>query len=120
MKGRWKTKKVPETTNNLTQAIINFLLEKGWSASRINVQGQWDESLQMWRKSGSRKGFFDIVACVNGRFVAIDIKKGKDTLSKDQDEFVLEVYNAGGIAISVGTYDEFIKWWEKERTNLLR
>ena len=97
-------------------AIINKLLHDGWSASRINVQGQWDEALQRWRKSNSRKGVFDVLACIAGRFVAIDIKKGSDKLSKDQIKFQNEVNSAGGIAIEISTYSEFLNWYETLNT----
>lgn len=117
MKGKWKTKIAPETTNNLTTAIINFLLSKGWSASRINVQGQWDERLQQWRKSGSRIGFFDIVACINGRFVAIDIKRPGDELSKEQEQFIEEVTAAKGLAFTIDSYENFLAWWKFYSTN---
>jgi hypothetical protein len=111
MKGKWKIVYAQETTNNITTAIINFLLSKGHSASRINVQGQYDESILAWRKSGSRKGFYDIVCSIKGKFVAIDIKKGKDFLSDDQLKFKGEVIKDGGYAVEFRDYQEFIDWY---------
>lgn len=105
------------STNNLTVAIINFLRHEGHSASRINVQGQYDEKLGQWRKSGSRKGFYDVCACVLkdgvGRFVVIDIKRGDDKLSGDQIAFKKEAEAAGGIAIEIGNYNHFLSWYRK-------
>lgn len=111
-----RIKKVPATTNNITKAIIAYLLNEGHSASRVNVQGQYDPNIPGWRPSGSRKGFFDIACCIKdsngvGRFVAIDIKKGNDKLSKDQLKFIKEVENAGGTAIEISTYGEFLEWY---------
>lgn len=108
----YRIKSVPATTNNITRAIINFLLSRGHSASRINTQGQYDELTGQWRKSGSRKGFFDIAACVFGRFVAIDVKGSGDKLNIDQVEFMKEVLNAGGIAIEIRNYNEFLNWYK--------
>lgn len=111
------TRKVPATTNNITKAIVNFLRSKRHSASRVNVQGQYDPTLGEWKPSGSRKGYFDISACIKdsegvGRFVAIDIKKGNDKLSKDQKEFIAEVKEAGGVAIEVSSYPDFLLWYD--------
>lgn len=109
----YKSKKVFATTNNITKGIINYLLANGHSASRINTQGQWDENLGMWRKSGSRKGFFDIACCIKspvkniGIFLVIDVKKGNDTLSPDQIDFMNEIRSSGGIAFSIDSIDEF-------------
>ena len=115
-KNRIKITRVPATTNNITKAIIGFLLSEGHSASRVNVQGQWDDRLQIWRPSGSRKGFLDVSACIRdsngvGRYCVFDVKKGKDTLSDDQKEFIVEVEGAGGIAIEIESYDYFKTWY---------
>lgn len=118
-----RIKRVPATTNNITKAIIAYLLNEGHSASRINVQGQYDPKIPGWRPSGSRKGFFDIAACIKdsngiGRFVAIDIKKGNDKLSKGQMAFIEEIENAGGLAFEIESYDEFINWYTNYKTTI--
>lgn len=118
-----RTKKVPATTNNITMAIVNYLLSKGHSASRVNTQGQYDVSIGRWRPSGARKGFFDISACIKdsagvGLFIAIDIKKGSDKLSKEQLKFMKEVESSGGIAFEIGSYQEFIEWYNDFMTKV--
>lgn len=107
----WKVKKVPATTNNITKAIINRILKDGGSASRINTQGQYDEKLGRWRRSGSRKGFFDIAACIKGKAVVIDVKKDDDDLGEDQIEFMQEWQAAGGYAFEARTYEDFDNWY---------
>lgn len=118
-----RIKKVPATTNNITKAIVAFLLNAGHSASRVNVQGQYDPRIPGWRPSGSRKGFFDISCCIKdsnniGRFVAIDIKKGNDRLSEDQKNFINEVENAGGVAIEIESYTDFADWYFNYKTEI--
>lgn len=111
----YKKKVVSNTTTNITKGIVNYLKSEGHSASRVNTQGQWDEGSQSWRRSGSRKGYLDISACIKspinriGIFLAIDVKKGNDTLSSDQIEFITEVTEAGGFAWEVSGVDEFIE-----------
>jgi len=122
-KGHWVTVKVPGTTNNKQQAVINFLLSEGHSASRVNVQGQWDENLYGegkggWRPSGSRLGFFDVVACLKtrwgfGLYLAWDQKTGTDELRPDQEEYMDEVRKAGGVAESGDGIEDFMLIYEK-------
>lgn len=111
-----RIKRVPATTNNITNAIINFLLCEGHSASRINTQGQYDPKIGGWRKGGSRKGYLDISSCIKdndgiGRFVVFDIKKNNDQLNGDQIAFIKEVESAGGMAMEIRSYEEFLKWY---------
>lgn len=112
-----KTKRVEESANSIAEGIINTVLLAGYSASRINTQGQWDENLHGvgkggWRPSGSRKGYYDISCCIEGRFVVIEVKYSKgDKLRPDQITFKAEVEKAGGIAWECGSWMEFLIWW---------
>lgn len=112
--GRFVKRRVPVTTNNITKAIINYLLSEGHSASRVNVQGQYDDKLRVWRKSGARKGVLDIIGCIkpDGRFIAIDVKVGDDKLSPEQSEFIMEIRRAGGIAFDVSSYKDFLFYYD--------
>lgn len=44
------------------------------------------------------KGISDIIACVRGRFVAIELKKAGGITSPHQKLFIKQTINAGGIA----------------------
>lgn len=112
-KGRYVVKRVPNTTGNITKGIINFLNAEGHRAVRINVQGQYDERLQMWRKSGSTVGVLDIACTLRpgGRHLVVDVKKGKDTLSPEQVDYMEEVTRCGGLACSAGSVDEFVLYY---------
>lgn len=107
--GHYKRIKVPKTTNNITRSIINFLNASGHSAARINTQGQYDERLGMWRKSGSTKGVTDIICCLRpkGRMLVIDVKKGDDVLSEDQIKYMASIVAAGGLACEAKSADDF-------------
>lgn len=96
---------------------MNFLLSEGHSASRVNTTGVYDEATRSWRRSGGRKGFFDIVSSLSplGRYFTIDTKTGNDTPSKEQLEYQEEVLKTNGIAIFVKNWDEFFKYY----TNIL-
>lgn len=113
-----KIKRVEATTNNLTKGIINTILLAGFSASRINTQGQYDEHLHGykkggWRPSGSRKGFADVCTCICGRAVVIEVKNSStgDTMDDDQEKFRAEWEAAGGIYYSCPNWSNFLTWW---------
>ena len=48
---------------------------------------------------GSMRSKSDIIACLNGKFVAIEAKVGKDEPSQGQDRFLSNVAKAKGVAI---------------------
>jgi hypothetical protein len=116
MRGRIVKKTVPKTTNNITKGIINFLQIQGHSASRVNVQGQYDEALQQWRKSGSRNGYYDISVCLHtrsgiGLFHVIDVKNEGDKMRADQITFKKEVEAAGGITFEASDLEHYKQWY---------
>jgi len=63
---------------------------------------------------GNKAGINDIIACVDGHFVSIESKVGKNTSSELQSAHAKKVYNAGGLAICAYNYKEvklaIIKW----------
>lgn len=112
----YRTKKVRATTNNVTTGIINHLESQGHYAGRINTTGVYDPNLGHFRKIPPReKGKFDIYACLypSGRSLWIDVKTGTDKPSPEQLKFKERIEQAGGIAIFIKTYDEYLNWYEK-------
>src|SRR5687768_6216486 len=108
-----KTKRVEESANSITEGIVNTVLLAGYSASRINTQGQYDETMNNgkggWRPSGGRKGYYDISCRIEGRFVVIEVKFSKgDKLRKDQKVFRAEVLKAGGVVFECKSWHHFL------------
>lgn len=108
-KGKWVTKVVPATTNNITTGIINFLESKGHVADRMNRTGIYDAKLNIWRKSPSKWHYLDIYSCLMPRGLSlwVDTKKGRDKLSDEQQDFIRAIIAAGGFAYAVGSLAEF-------------
>lgn len=132
------SKKVKTTgSNQLTKAIIQFLSVNGFEVWRSNTMGVFDSKLAAtrlftlvkrkgtrttkseiisilrtsYRKTHERKGVSDIMGFEKktGRFVAIEVKYGKDKLSLHQIDFLQRVVKNGGIAIVAKTFDQFVK-----------
>ena len=49
-------------------------------------------------------GIPDIVACIAGRFVGIECKAGKGTLTALQEKNLTNIMNTGGIAVAVNEH----------------
>ena len=84
-------------------------------ARRINTHGVYDAKNQTYRKlQGQAKGTSDIIGMQKGtgRFIAIEIKIGADSLSPEQHEFLNDVSEGGGIAMIAHSLDDFLKRWE--------
>jgi hypothetical protein len=136
----WVKKIVPASTNNLTQAIINFLNHEGHFAMRINTEGQFEEANPMsynwrlvshhvqalrafrmvvgtWRKiPDDEKGKADIffILAPKGLFGAVEIKFGDDKRSKFQVEWQAKAKKAGAILLEeCDKYGQFIEWYDK-------
>lgn len=57
----------------------------------------------------SVKGIADVIACRQGRLIAIEVKVGKDKPSKDQEVFLTNIQLAGGISIVTYNLDDVVR-----------
>ena len=114
------------SANELTKAIIKFLIMSGWQAERINTMGVYREAKKVkdmdgisrvvgkgkYTPSGSTKGSADISATIYGRSVKIEVKYGRDVQSEAQKKYQLAIEAAGGIYIIAREFDSFIEWYD--------
>ena len=111
-------KKVSDTTaNGLTKSILTWLTLNGHYCSRIQSQGQFNPTLKRWTKSTVRRGIGDVMAIINGRTIMIEVKAGRDKLSKYQERTRKEVERSGGVYIMVRTFDEFMNWYKNKTSS---
>ena len=94
------------TTNDLTKAIANYVTFRGGYAMRINVSGFYRQDVG-YIKSGSTVGVSDLIAVVNGRLIAIEIKTGKDTQSDQQKAVQSKIEAAKGVYLIAHTFEQF-------------
>ena|SRR3990167_8451634 len=95
----------------LTNQIIDFVYRKGGYSWRSSSVGIYDQQKRAYRTS-AKKGVADVLAVFKGRFIAIEVKIGKDRLSPEQEGFILSVNHAGGKAFVVHDFDEFLSCWK--------
>lgn len=102
-----------ETANRITANIIRAInMQPGCVAYRINNVGVWDEAKKVFRKGNTQKGIFDISAIIRGRAAWIEVKAGRDKVSREQLIFKQEVESAGGIAFIAYSTDGFLEWFK--------
>lgn len=87
---------------DIQNAILDWLRMHGAWAERINsgtqvITGQ-NGKQRIFR--GARKGTADILACwPGGLFCAIEVKKPGNTTSPEQDLFLQQINDCGGLAV---------------------
>lgn len=101
------TRKKRTPANELTYLIIKYVQSLGGQAYRINSGGTFDPRLKKFRYSNMKKGLADIQAIIKGRFIAIEIKIGKDRLSVHQKARRDEIIASGGFFIVAKDFETF-------------
>lgn len=112
--------------NAVTRAIIAWVRLNGYQAERISVTGRMIDQRKTfkdvlgntrqigsvkWLKSSMQRGSADISCTIRGRSVKVEVKFGRDRQSEDQKVYQKQVEQAGGIYLTVGSFDEFYEWW---------
>lgn len=85
----------------LQSKILEYL--KGYGCYCVNVHGS----------SYIAKGTPDILACYNGKFIAIETKVGKNGTSTAQQIQHKRIIEAGGVVIVPYTFNEFLEHFFK-------
>ena len=65
--------------------------------------------LNLFGDGWSGKGKPDLIACINGKFVAFELKVGSNDMQDDQKIHKLRIERSGGLHFSPYTLEEFIK-----------
>lgn len=101
--------------NKLTAQVIKKLTEAGIFHWKQNTMPVWDPKLNSgygaYRSHGGMKGVPDIICIINGQFVGIEVKAGKDRISSDQLLFKKRCERNGGkylVARSVADVDKLL------------
>ena len=84
-------------TNGITKLIVDYLRYVYGSKSirRISSEGKWRQGIGYIRSEN--KGMSDIEGMVNGKFLSLELKIGKDKQRDSQKARQIEVENDGGI-----------------------
>lgn len=99
------------TEKEIETSILEFLnYIQGCKAWKNETVGIYDPTGKFFRKLSGRfsgKGSSDILACVKGRFVAIEVKRNsKAPRSPEQIAFIDDILRVGGVAFFASSIDE--------------
>ena len=72
------------------------------------LKGRGIYHLNLYGDGMSGKGKPDIIACINGRFVAFELKVGANDMQDDQKIHKLRIERSSGLHFSPYTLSEFI------------
>lgn len=108
-----------KTANGLTKAIKTFCDIKGIFCQRTGNEGRYRPGQSVvdaigrtrimkgtWLP-GLNNGQADVTLLLDGRYVAVEIKIGKDRQSQDQKDFEKSIKSSGGHYWIVRTWQEF-------------
>jgi Holliday junction resolvase-like predicted endonuclease len=103
-----------ESANRITANILRVInMQPGCVAYRINNVGVWDAAKGVHRKGNTQKGLPDIIACLRGKFVAIEVKSGNDKQSDWQKIVEQEISGAKGEYWIIRSTENFLENFEK-------
>lgn len=99
------------TEKQIETAILQFLSTiRGCKAWKNQTTGIFDPHRKVYRTLKGKytgKGSADILACIGGHFVAIEVKKPTGSVvSIHQYKFLEEIRNAGGVAFIARSVDD--------------
>lgn len=73
------------------------------------LKGKGIYYLNLYGDGFSGKGKPDLIACINGRFVAFELKVGKNDMQDDQKIHKKRIEKSGGLHYSPYSLEEFIE-----------
>ena len=92
------------------KAIITFLEMSGFHVWRNNTYGLYDVKKQAFRRlQYQQKGVADIIGFrkSDAKFIAIEVKIGKDFLKTEQISFLDTLKKAEGLVFIAHSFDDF-------------
>jgi hypothetical protein len=92
-----ESKSIPDT-NSITKLIVDYvhyIYPKSSTFQRISSEGKWRKGIGYI--PSENKGLSDAEGMVNGRFLSLELKVGKDRQQESQKKRQIKVENDGGI-----------------------
>jgi hypothetical protein len=96
VKARDHASALPVREGDITRGVVDYLA----------LIGAW--SLKVHGHLGQRPGVPDVLACLRGRFVGIEVKRPGGRLSPRQIDELAAIVQAGGVALVADDVDQVI------------
>lgn len=100
--------------NQLAAYAVKVFTKLGYDCWRQNNVAIHDRG--QFRRFVGRKGVSDVIGfhATKGRFLAVEIKVGRDRLSPEQEKFLDAVNRAGGVGVVVRHADDLKEYLNHE------
>lgn len=122
---KYRTKK---GANKIESMIVDFLLLEGHWGERTKTTGRMIEGKTIkrgfygavttkskWIPGTSTTGSSDIKAIIDGKFIAIEVKHGKDLQSQAQAKYEATIKQSGGEYWIVKNFQDFFEKYKKHQ-----
>jgi len=97
-----------ESANTITRYVMAYLSLRGHEPMRNNTSGVYDPYARRFRTGPrSARGSGDILCCMNGKWLEIEVKAKRDKQSEQQLDRERRIKAAGGMYFVVHSRDEF-------------
>lgn len=102
-----------DTANELTKLIVAYIRVKGGFATRLNSTGVYRADLKKFVRNTQRRGMADVVGSYRGCSLNIEVKIGRDRLSKHQEKIKREIENSGAFYYVARNFLDFKEWFDE-------
>lgn len=75
----------------------------------LKKQGKPIVAIKQHGSAFSSRGVPDILLCIKGAFVAVELKVGDNRPTPLQAEYMERIKKAGGMAMVITTYEDFVR-----------
>ena len=107
----------PRLEKSIETEILNVLKLKGLFFFKVNKTGIYDAKRKVFRSNKNPhaiNGIADIIGCVQGRFVAIEVKSKSGRMTPDQLRFQTRINDEGGLSICVNNLSDCLEILSEE------
>lgn len=105
-----------ETADEITAYILGYLRSKGYVAWAQDNRGRYNPKTGKWYPHpNNRVGVPDILGYrkSDARFIGVEVKAGRDSLSSFQIDFLNELKKHGGLPFVAYSYEGFVQSFER-------
>jgi len=99
-----------DDANSLTACIVAYAKLCGSFASRLNNTGIYRNG--KYTRSTSRRGLPDVLITRNGQSLFIEVKTGRDRMSKYQEAVRDDQQKSGGLYFVAHDFSSFKQWFD--------
>lgn len=105
-----------QTHTSLRNAIVQLLTSFGIFCWANETTGMWDAKRGAYRANRKRlRGVSDILGVLrDGRFLAIEVKVGRDKCSEAQEHFIATITARNGVAFVARSVDDVLSHFGME------